>query len=394
MTSVDFRSTASAPTESFREHTTARVGGPAGEWIRADTQDEALAVLAEHPLPAQEQRALGKDTLIVLGGGSNLLVTEDGFEGTVLQLSFTGIGSQTQGADQVLLTVAAGHNWDDLVRFSVARGLTGLEALSGIPGSTGAVPVQNVGAYGADVAQTIKDISLWDRSSSQLRTFSNEELNFGYRDSVLKQTTVHGSPRYVVLQVRFLLQNRADGLSAPVRYGELARTLGLDAQSADHERRAPLSQVRKTVLRLRAGKGMVLSEGDHDTWSTGSFFTNPIVPREVAALLPADAPRFPAGMDDSGNDLVKLSAAWLIDHAGCGKGFGLPEGPEAGRGSDGAGIAGGRASLSTKHTLAVTNRGHASTDDLLAVARAARDQVNATFGIVLHEEPVLIGHTL
>ncbi|GAA1148974.1 UDP-N-acetylmuramate dehydrogenase [Nesterenkonia lutea] len=392
MTSVD-PSTTSSP-RRFSDHTTARVGGPAGRWIRAESQAQAIEVLREHPLPDEDQREHGRDTLIVLGGGSNLLVTEDGFPGTVLQLAFTGIDTEEHSAGRVLLSVAAGHDWDDVVRFSVAHGLTGLEALSGIPGSTGAVPVQNVGAYGAEVAQTLKDVRAWDRARGELISFSKEQLRFGYRDSLLKQTTVHGSPRYVVLSVRFLLQNRSDGLSAPVRYGELARTLGLDAESADHERRAPLDQVRRTVLRLRAGKGMVLSEGDHDTWSTGSFFTNPIVPRDKAAALPADAPQFAAGVDDSGRPLVKLSAAWLIDHAGCGKGFGLPDGPEAGRGAQGVGLAGGRASLSTKHTLAVTNRGAATTDDLLAVARAARDQVSATFGITMHQEPVLIGHSL
>ncbi|MCH8562835.1 UDP-N-acetylmuramate dehydrogenase [Nesterenkonia sp. YGD6] len=392
MTSVD--TSPLAWPRRFRDHTTARVGGPAGRWIRADTQEQALEVLRQHPLPEHAARERGEDTLIVLGGGSNLLVTEDGFPGTVLQLAFQGISTEFHGDRDVLLTVAAGHNWDDVVRFSVARGLTGLEALSGIPGATGAVPVQNVGAYGADVAHTLKDIQAWDRARGELVRFTNAELQFGYRDSVLKQTTVHGSPRYVVLQVRFMLQNRPDGLSAPVRYGELARTLGLDAESADHERRAPLKEVRSTVLRLREGKGMVLREGDHDTWSTGSFFTNPIVPREVAAALPNGAPQFSAGVDEAGAPMVKLSAAWLIDNAGCGKGFGLPDGPAAGRGAQGTGIAGGRAALSTKHTLAVTNRGSATTDDLLAVARAARDQVSTAFGITMHEEPVLIGHAL
>lgn len=392
MTSVDSRST--RPSRRFRDHTTARVGGPAGRWIRAETQSQALEVLRAHPLPEELEREAGRDTLIVLGGGSNLLVSEEGFPGTVLQIAFSGIDTEEHSAGKVLMSVAAGHDWDDAVRFSVARGLTGLEALSGIPGSTGAVPVQNVGAYGADVAQTLKDVQVFDRARGELISFTKEQLRFGYRDSLLKQTTVHGSPRYVVLSVRFLLQSRPDGLSAPVRYGELARTLGLDAESADHERRAPLHEVRRTVLRLRAGKGMVLSEADHDTWSTGSFFTNPIVPKETAAELPADAPKFSAGTDDTGRPLVKLSAAWLIDQAGCGKGFGLPDGPAAGRGAQGRGIAEGRAALSTKHTLAVTNRGTATTDDLLTVARAARDQVRTRFGITMHQEPVLIGHAL
>lgn len=233
MTSVETSPITS--TRRFSDHTTARVGGPAGRWVRADTREEALEVLREHPLPELAARERGEDTLLILGGGSNLLVTEAGFPGTVLQLTFHGISTEFHSGRDVLLSVAAGHNWDDVVRFSVARGLTGLEALSGIPGATGAVPVQNVGAYGAEVAQTLKDVQAWDRARGELVRFTNAQLQFGYRDSVLKQTTVHGSPRYVVIEVRFLLQNRPDGLSAPVRYGELARTLGLDAESADHE---------------------------------------------------------------------------------------------------------------------------------------------------------------
>ncbi len=370
----------------FSEHTTARVGGPAGEWVRAETEAQAVSVLQQHPLPPEAERAAGRDTLLVLGGGSNLLVSDAGFPGTVLQLAFTGISAeepvQEDGQDGVVVTVAAGHTWDEAVAWTVEHSCAGLEALSGIPGSAGATPVQNVGAYGADVSQTLVDVRAWDRAAGKLVSLSAEQLEFGYRDSLLKRTTIAGSPQYVVLSARFLLEHRGDQtLSAPVRYGELARSLGLEANAAEDERRAPLQDVRQKVLALRAGKGMVLDAADPDTWSTGSFFTNPIVPASAAADLPEGAPRFPAGVGDSGEELVKLSAAWLIDRSGCGKGFG-------------AELVDGRASLSTKHTLAVTNRGGASAEDLLTVARAARDRVKDRFGIELHPEPVLLGCSL
>ncbi|GFZ78374.1 UDP-N-acetylmuramate dehydrogenase [Nesterenkonia alkaliphila] len=377
----------------FAEHTTARVGGPAAEWVTADTEAQALEVLQAHPLPQETARAAGQDSLLVLGGGSNLLVADAGFSGTVLQLAFTGITAEPVSpaaattADAIDVTVAAGHSWDAVVAWTVERGLTGLEALSGIPGAAGAVPVQNVGAYGAEVAQTILDIRVWDRAAADLLVLSSEDLAFGYRDSALKRTTIAGSPRYVVLSVRFRLTHQAGpALSAPVRYAELARSLGLDPAAEEHSRRAPLTEVRQKVLALRAGKGMVLDRADQDTWSTGSFFTNPIIPdpgqgAASSPSLPESAPRFPAGKDPQGRALVKLSAAWLIENAGCGKGFG-------------AELTAGRASLSTKHTLAVTNRGGASTEDLLTVARAARDKVRERFGIILHPEPVLIGCSL
>ncbi|HET9349160.1 MAG TPA: UDP-N-acetylmuramate dehydrogenase, partial [Arthrobacter sp.] len=241
---------------------------------------------------------------------------------------------------------------------------------SGIPGATGATPVQNVGAYGSDVSQTIAAVRTWDRQRNAVQTFTSSELKFGYRDSILKQATVHGSPRYVVLTVEFQLP--LGRMSAPIRYAELARSLGVDAGQ-----RAYSNDVRREVLRLRASKGMVWDPADRDTYSTGSFFTNPIVPAAVAAGLPDDAPRYPAGADG----LTKLSAAWLIDQAGYGKGFGLEPGS----------VSGGRASLSTKHTLAITNRGNASTADLLAVAREVRRGVVERFGIELHPEPLLIG---
>jgi len=266
--------------------------------------------------------------------------------------------------------VQAGHNWDRLVEHAVRHAWSGIEALSGIPGSTGATPVQNVGAYGADVSQTIAAVRTWDRERNAVQTFTNSELKFGYRDSILKQTTVNGSPRYVVLTVEFQLP--LGRMSAPIRYAELARALGVEVGQ-----RAYANDVRREVLRLRASKGMVWDAADRDTYSTGSFFTNPIVAADVADKLPENAPRYPAGQDG----MVKLSAAWLIDQAGFGKGFGLED----------DGVAGGRASLSTKHTLAITNRGSASAADMVAVAREVRAGVERHFGISLHPEPLLIG---
>ncbi|WP_324615166.1 UDP-N-acetylmuramate dehydrogenase [Nesterenkonia sedimenti] len=369
----------------FRDHTTVRVGGPAGEWILAEDESTAREVLQKHHLPTAAERAAGKDSLLVLGGGSNLVVNDKGFPGTVLQLAFTGISAEpatNTDDDAVTVTMAAGHNWDQAVAWTVERGLTGLEALSGIPGAAGATPVQNVGAYGAEVSQTLLDIRAWDRAEDELVELSNAELEFGYRDSLLKRETINGSPRYVVLSVRFRLTHRAgQALSAPVRYAELARSLGLDPAAQEEQRRAPLAEVRQKVLQLRAGKGMVLDAEDHDTWSTGSFFTNPILPASSLPELPEGAPLFPAGTSAEGEPLVKLSAAWLIDRAGCQKGFG-------------AELTDGRASLSTKHTLAVTNRGQATAADLMTVARAAQQKVQERFNVTLHPEPVLVGCNL
>ena len=395
MTTADLPLTSSEPVRTFGEHTTARVGGPAGRWVVVESEYEAIDLLQNHPLPTEAQRAAGADTLLVLGGGSNLLVADGGFAGTVLHLAFTGISAQpvddrgrtgrsrtvpdVAGADRVDVTMAAGHNWDAAVAWTVERGLTGLETLSGIPGAAGATPVQNVGAYGTEVSHTLLDARVWDRAEDELLTLTNEELEFGYRSSLLKRTTLAGSPRYVVLSVRFRLTHQpGPALSSPVRYAELARSLNLTPDAPAAERRASLPAVRETVPRPRAGKGMVLDAADHDTWSTGSFFTNPIVTQDEASRLPEEAPKFPAGPDQSGQPLTKLSAAWLIDRSGCGRGFG-------------ADLVAGRASLSTKHTLAVTNRGAASTEDLLTVARAARDRVRDAFGVTLYAEPVLIG---
>ncbi|SDD32783.1 UDP-N-acetylmuramate dehydrogenase [Nocardioides lianchengensis] len=340
--------------ELLADHTTLRVGGAAGSYVRATTEDE----LTEAVTAAE----MAGEPVLVLGGGSNLLVADEGFPGTVVEVATTGLELDVEDDDPtcggVLATVAAGETWDDLVALAVERGWVGVEALSGIPGSVGATPIQNVGAYGQEVAQTIASVRVWDRRLRGVRTFAAADCGFGYRYSRFKADP----GRHVVLSVTFQL--RQGSLGAPVAYAELARTLGVEVGA-----RAPLADVRAAVLGLRRGKGMVLDPADHDTWSAGSFFTNPVV---AAGAVPEGAPAWPQP-DGS----VKTSAAWLIDHAGFAKGYG--EGP---------------ARLSTKHPLALTNRGSASADDLLALAREVRDGVEARFGIRLVNEPVLVGCVL
>lgn len=327
------------------EHTTLRLGGPAREFVVAETTSELLSAVRAASEP-----------ILLLGGGSNLVVADEGFGGTVIKIATRGW--RIDGSE---VCVAAGQNWDEFVAAMVDAGLGGLECLSGIPGSVGATPIQNVGAYGCEVADVLTSIECFDRASGQVRTMTADELGFSYRSSVFK-----GTDRGIVLSVRFAL--RPDGLSAPIRYAELARELGVELGA-----RVPAALARQAVLRLRRGKGMVLDPNDHDTWSAGSFFTNPIVAPEVLDRMPDAVPRYPA---DGG---VKLSAAWLIEHAGFPKGYPGPHGP---------------VSLSTKHTLALTNRGSATTAELLALAREVRDGVHATFGVSLTPEPLLINCAL
>ncbi|WIK83844.1 UDP-N-acetylmuramate dehydrogenase [Pseudoglutamicibacter albus] len=359
--------------------TTMGVGGPADCFIVARTREEILKAV-------QEADAAGTPLLIV-GGGSNLVIADEGYRGTVLQIATHGItvGDSTVGEDTataggavdgtVPVTIEAGHPWDEAVAWTVEHELGGLEALSGIPGAAGATPVQNVGAYGADVSNTLLSIEAWDRHEGRLVTMQASELDLTYRNSVLKRATQNGSPRWVVLAVTFGLKR---GEALPVAYDQLARALNVELGT-----RVSLADVREAVLGLRRSKGMVVDPQDPDTNSCGSFFMNPIVEESLTSALPADAPRYPAGKDGH----VKLSAAWLIDHAGYHKGFGM-------KGQPGEEIAGGRASLSSKHTLAVTNQGGASCADVVALARAVRAGVKDAWGIELHHEPLLIGTSL
>ncbi|MEE6273874.1 UDP-N-acetylmuramate dehydrogenase [Georgenia wangjunii] len=363
--------------------TTLRVGGPVAHYVEATSEDELVAAVR-----AADEAGT---PLLVLGGGSNVLAADAGFAGTVVRDARRGIVGQADSACAgAAVTVPAGHPWDDVVAEAVEQGWMGVEALAGIPGSTGATPVQNVGAYGQEVAETLSSVRVWDRARSRVRMLAVGELGLGYRTSLLKRSLVADdagrawgpTPRYVVLEVSFQL--RLATLSAPVRYAELARTLGVEVGA-----RVPAHEVRTAVLQLRRGKGMVLDADDADTWSAGSFFTNPVLATgEADRLLPPDAPRFPVvehqrvrsvdGKVPAVEGLVKTSAAWLITRAGFDKGHGLP----------------GPASLSTKHPLALTNRGGAAAEDVLAVAREVRDGVRARFGIDLVPEPVLVGLTL
>jgi UDP-N-acetylmuramate dehydrogenase len=305
--------------------------------------------------------------VLVVGGGSNLVVADSGFDGRVVEVATRGVVPDTESwtdpsCGGVLVKVAAGESWDDFVALAVERGWVGIEALAGIPGRVGATPIQNVGAYGQEVSQTIASVRVWDRRLRGVRTFANADCGFGYRTSRFKADP----DRHVVLDVTFQLAVGTLGTS--VAYAELARTLGVDEGA-----RAPLGAVREAVLDLRRGKGMVLDPADHDTWSAGSFFTNPVLD---AADVPGDAPAWPQP-----DGRVKTSAAWLIERAGFAKGHG------ADRGS-------GRVALSGKHVLALTNRGGATTDELLALAREVRDGVEAAFGVRLVNEPVLVGCVL
>ena len=291
--------------------------------------------------------------MLVLAGGSNVVVGDLGFPGRVVLLRTRGVEVLEQ--DQYLATVrvAAGEPWDGFVAQMVAGGYSGVECLSGIPGSSGATPIQNVGAYGQEVAQTIVAVRAYDRAADRVVTMSPDECGFAYRSSVFKH-----NDRWLVLEVDFRLAVSAE--SAPIRYAELARQLGVELGD-----RVPLQQARDTVLKLRAGKGMVLDADDRDTWSVGSFFTNPVLPE----LPRADMPHWPA---EDGR--VKIPAAWLIEQAGFHKGF----------------TRGGGVAVSSKHTLALTNRGAGTTRALLDLARVIRDGVRDRFGIELHPEPVLI----
>ena len=367
--------------------TTLRVGGPARELVRASSEAELVDAV----------RAADADgtPVLVLGGGSNLLVADEGFDGVVVQDVREGVTVDmvdTCGGGS--FRVPAGHGWDALVERAVAEQWVGLESLSGIPGTVGAAPVQNIGAYGQEVAGVLSTVRVWDRAESRVRTLAVGELGLGYRTSVLKRSMHDAadgrwrpSPRWVVLEVGF--QTRLGTLSPGVAYAELARRLDVEVGE-----RVPTADVRAAVLELRAGKGMLAAgtgehADDHDRWSAGSFFTNPVVPVALADRLPEGAPRFevraarPAvttgpSLGALDTSLVKTSAAWLIEHAGFGKGFGL-----AGASSP--------ARLSSRHVLALTNRGGATAADVVALARTVRDGVLERFGVRLEPEPVLVG---
>jgi len=337
---------------TLRSLTTLRLGGPAGRLVTLRDAAEVPAVVGTG------------EPVLLLAGGSNVVVADAGFPGTVALLRMRGVAARTDGAD-VVLTVAAGHPWDDVVATAVAGGWSGIECLSGIPGSAGATPIQNVGAYGQEVAETITRVQVYDRVAGTVLDLPPQRCGFGYRTSVFKH-----SDRWVVLEVEFRL--RRDARSAPLRYPELAARLGV-APGA----RAELAAVRAVVLALRAGKGMVLDPADPDTYSAGSFFTNPVLdPAGFAALRERAGAAVPPGWPQPDGS-VKTSAAWLIEHAGFTRGYGH-----------------GGVAISGKHTLALTNRGTGSTAELLALAREIRDGVHRRYGVTLYPEPVLVGCAL
>ncbi|WP_437071160.1 UDP-N-acetylmuramate dehydrogenase [Streptomyces sp. enrichment culture] len=339
--------------------TTFRLGGPATRLVTATTDAEVIDAVREADA--------GGTPLLVIGGGSNLVIGDKGFAGTALRIATRGV--ELTGTR---LELAAGEVWTDAVARTVEAGLAGIECLAGIPGSAGATPIQNVGAYGQEVSATITEVIAYDRRAGETVALTNAECAFSYRHSRFKADP----ERYVVLRVRFELED-AGGLSAPIKYAETARALGV--RPGD---RVPLADARETVLKLRAGKGMVLDPDDHDTWSAGSFFTNPILTdAQFAAFLARVEQRLGAGVEPpaypAGEGHTKTSAAWLIDKAGFTKGYGS-----------------GPARISTKHTLALTNRGGATTEDLLALAREVVAGVREAFGITLVNEPVTVGVSL
>jgi UDP-N-acetylmuramate dehydrogenase len=346
---------------SLARYTTLGLGGPARRFVTAATDDDLIAAV----------RAADDDgePVLILGGGSNLVVADEGFPGTVIHVNTLGVRYGPQSGDLVDVTVAAGEEWDSVVAATVAEGLAGLECLSGIPGRVGATPIQNVGAYGQEVAETITTVRVLDRRGRKIIDIPNEGCGFAYRTSSFKQ----GSGRFVVLDVTFRLARQA--LSCPVQYPELAAELRVAVGG-----QVTVTEARTAVLKVRARKGMVIDPGDPDTRSAGSFFTNPVLDAERFTAVEAVAKErglLPVPRFEAGGGLVKLPAAWLIERAGFRRGH-----------------TGGGARVSSKHTLALVNPGDATTAELVALAREIRDGVREAFGVELEAEPTLVGIAL
>ena len=388
---------------TFADMTTIGVGGPIRTFLTPHTRDEVIATVRE----ADDAGV----PLSVIGGGSNLLVSDDPFDGVVVRDARQEIRfGDVQADGTVSVSADAGCNWDDFVAVTVSHGLEGVEGLSGIPGTVGASVVQNIGAYGQEVASSVTQVDAWDRQHTRIVTLDAEHLDFGYRTSALKTSMYDAparpssrffpTPRFVVLSVTFRLRNSDEGT---VGYGQLAKALGVEVGD-----RMAVTAIRDAVLTVRAAKGMLedahryripamagakrddtiaaalhaqreatgTDSPDFNRHSCGSFFTNPILNAAQAAALPDDAPRFPATLP-SGEPGTKTSAAWLIDHAGFHKGYAIADNAPA--------------SLSTLHTLALTNRGSARAEDIAVLARTVRDGVEHAYGIRLIPEPVIVG---
>lgn len=343
------------PGPALADLTTLRVGGHPRRFIATQTEAETIAAI--------RQIDNAGERLLIVGGGSNIVPTDGPIDAVVLQQQDASLTSDVNACAGAFVTVGAGHDWDAFVVRCIEHGLVGVEALSGIPGHVGATPIQNVGAYGQEVADTIARVRTWDRREHEIVTHFATDCGFGYRTSRFKQERMpDGSPRWVVLSVSFQLA--LGPRSAPIRYPELADALGIAVGEI-----APLTDVRREVLTLRRRKGMVLDAHDHDTWSVGSFFTNPILDAAQAEHLDPAAPRWPTA-----DGRIKTSAAWLVEHAGFAKGFGLTP----------------FATISTKHALALTNRGSASASDIRELATHIQQRVLSHSGITLDVEPTLL----
>jgi UDP-N-acetylmuramate dehydrogenase len=358
---------------TLSELTTLGVGGPARRLLEPPTRAELLeTTLATWSSP---------EDWLLLGGGSNLVVADDGFDGDVIRVATRGItATRAEGERPVRLTVEAGEPWDAVVAHAVAHGWSGIEALSGIPGSTGAAPVQNIGAYGQELSSSLVAVDFLDFDDDAVHRIPAAELGLGYRTSALKRGRLG-----LVVGLELALHD-GGGLSQPIAYAQLADALGVRIGD-----RVPVGDLRTAVLALRASKGMLWDPADPDSASAGSFFTNPVVTEQFARGLPSEAPRWPTAPEEAarvlplgsdipplprGDYLVKLSAAWLIERAGITRGFALD---------------GSRAAISSKHTLAIVNRGGATAADIAQLAGFIQTRVLSEFGVVLHPEPVLVG---
>jgi UDP-N-acetylmuramate dehydrogenase len=330
------------------KYTSLRVGGPASKIVHVATEAEIIAAV----------QAAANEPILIMGGGTNVLIADAGFKGTVIRIANNSVQSEIDACSGATLTIGAGEDWDEFVQTTIARGFAGLETLSGIPGTVGAAPIQNIGAYGHEVSEFITRVRTYDRKSQEIYTFTNSQCEFSYRNSYFK---AHPG-RYVVLDVQFQL--RIGEFSAPITYLELSKKLGIEPGD-----KAPVAATRAAVLELRASKGMLLSPDDPDSWSAGSFFTNPIISQQTADALPDAAPKWPL-IDGR----VKVSAAWLIENSGSRKGDKV-----------------GGARISSKHVLALTNAGDATAADIAELAKRARDQVKEKFGVTLEAEVNLIG---
>lgn len=336
--------------EALSNFTTLKVGGPAQKILHAQTEDELIEFVKTADKAGEK--------LLILGGGSNLLISDAGFAGTVIKVESSGSSLDYDPCSGGMIEVSAGEDWDKFVALTIEKGFADLESLSGIPGTVGGAPIQNIGAYGHEVSETIARVRAYDRKKGEITTFTNEQCKFSYRNSIFKAE----SGRYVILSVSFQLRKGEQSL--PITYVELANYLSVNVGD-----RSSVVEVRKAVLHLRGRKGMLIDTGDADSNSAGSFFVNPILSKEIADKLPPEAPRW---VQPDGR--VKTSAAWLMEHAGVNKGEKL------------AG-----AQISSKHVLALTNSGDATAGDIVKLAKMAREKVFEKFGIKLEAEVQLVG---